>query len=878
MLNKKFIAVFFVFIVIETIILFIRSPKIERNNIEVPDDVIDNKQDGYFNLFKDKSKKLLNINKPNDSINDNIVKEIPSYYRIPKNSDWDYVVNYNGEELEPEWQWVKNISIVYTWVDGNDVDFLDIKSKYNGGNRSYNSRDRSADELRYSIRSLTKYLPWHKGHIYIVTNDQTPKWLNTTNPRVTVVSHREIFPEHVFPTYDSTTIELFLDKIPGVTERFIYFNDDIFLNNYIHPAFFFTTKGFYPKIYKDKIHENKKENVDRIIRLNNIHEMFQASKYFTNEIIKEYFDENYEYRNLCHTGHVFYRDLMEPFRRLFKEELKVVLSDKFRSPYKLHAIYLYQTFLQYATRHEDFPNKLAGNAKARAFEGYTLPANRTIEKYSAYVVPMDIARMFIKYGKITNSSKANKRLFNLFKRKRSLLVYNLNDFYTTENAFLEFTNYMISRYPEPSEFEKTEYVELEEEILPVVIEDSKLSTNILSSIEKNYSRKFVAKFKKEIEQYKFNTIREYVNIKDALAGPRKEFSDREVEEVSALYKYKGRYRVSPLWQWANNISFVYILQNVSYRNTAVINELKYSLRSVKKYLPWFRGDIFIITQQEVTDELLWLNTNNPKIHVINQDKILPYEAAQTKNIHVIEMYLDKIPGLSERFVYLKNNHFFINYTHPRFFFNNELYPKYNLKDPLKGHEIFYERGKNKSFYHTYDIIKDYFGINYVSTIRYFKDAPYPFYRDLFEPCRQLYKSEVEDTNTHIIPSDNDFLFLYAVATYNIYGTEQPFYPEYVSGYGKIRDAPPPVLNEQRTIQFYGFDITSPYISDNTMITSIPYTNDSIIKQNMMNELMRTKKLFFSIKNDGYARLTSESINELTSLMESLYPAKSYYEV
>jgi len=101
MLNKKFIVVFFVFIVVETILLFVRSPKIERNNIEVPDDVIDNEQDGYFNLFKEKSKKLLNINKPNDSNNDNIVKEIPAYARIPKNSDWDYVVNYNGEELEP---------------------------------------------------------------------------------------------------------------------------------------------------------------------------------------------------------------------------------------------------------------------------------------------------------------------------------------------------------------------------------------------------------------------------------------------------------------------------------------------------------------------------------------------------------------------------------------------------------------------------------------------------------------------------------------------------------------------------------------------------------------------------------------------------------
>jgi len=877
MINKKFIVIFFVFIIVETIILFVRNPKIEGNSVEVPDDVINARDDNYFHLFKEKSKKLLNVNKPNDSNNENIVNEI-QYPDLPKDEDWDYVIHYQGQELEPEWQWVKNISIVYTWVDGNDVDFLDIKSKYNGGNRSYNSRDRSADELRYSIRSLTKYLPWHKGQIYIVTNDQTPKWLDTTNPRIKVVSHREMFPKHVFPTYDSTTIELFLDKIPGITERFIYFNDDIFINNYIHPAFFFTSKNFYPKVYQDALHENKKETVDRIIRLNNIHEMFQASKYFTEQIIKEYFDENYEYHNLCHTGHVFYRDLMEPFRRLFKEELKVVLSDKFRSPYKFHAIYLYQNFLYYATRDKDFPKKLSGNEKARAFEGYTLPENRTIEKYSAYIAPLEISRLFIKYGKITNSSKANKRLFNLFKKKRSLLVYNFNDFYTTENAFLEFTNYMISRYPEPSEFEKAEYVELEEEILPIVIDESNLSTNVLKSVERDYSKSFVGKFKKEIEQYKLNTIKEYLNIKDSLSGPKKEFSDREVDEVSALFKYRGRKELSPLWRWTNSMSFVYILENASDRSANVINELKYSLRSVKKYLPWFKGDIFIITQKEVTDELVWLNTKNSRIHVINQDQILPSEAANTKNVHVLEMYLDKIPGLSERFVYLKNNHFFIRYTHPRFFFNVDLYPKYNLKNPLKGNEIFNERGKNKSFYHTYDIIKDYFGINYVSTIRYFKDAPYPFYRDLFEPCRQLYKNEAEDMLSHTEPSDDDFLFLYAVATYNIYGTEQPYYPEFVTGYGKIREAPLPVLNEKRTIDFYGFDITSPYISDNTMITSMSFTNDSTVKQKMMNELIHTRKLFFSIKNDDYSRLTKESVNELINLMESLYPSKSYFEI
>ena len=95
--------------------------------------------------------------------------------------DFEYILNYNGSFIEPEWEWVKNISIVYTWVDGSDINLAYIKSKYNGGNRNVNSRDRSADELLYSLRSLRQYLPWHNGTIFIVTDNQIPKWLNIEN-------------------------------------------------------------------------------------------------------------------------------------------------------------------------------------------------------------------------------------------------------------------------------------------------------------------------------------------------------------------------------------------------------------------------------------------------------------------------------------------------------------------------------------------------------------------------------------------------------------------------------------------------------------------------------------------------------------------------
>jgi len=860
MFKRKDIIIIFILIVsIEVIILCIYNSKVEKGKII-------NEEENKNNLQYKNDSEEAEASIPNSKV---------------FKTDMEYILQYKGGELEPEWEWVKNISIVYTWVDGNDIDFLDIKSKYNGGFREYNSRDRSADELRYSIRSLTEYLPWHNGTLYILTNSQIPKWLDTSNPRVKLVFHKDVFPEHITPTYDSSTIELYLDKIPGITERFIYFNDDFFVNNYIHPAYFFTSKTFYPKIYRKDEAKLKRSYIDKVIQLNDIHKMFQASKFFTNEIIKEYFDKKFVYLNGCHSGYVFYRDLFEPFRQLFKEELKMVCADRFRSPYKLHFLYLYHTYLQYATREDDFPNKLGGNGKAKEFKGYTLPANRTIKKYSVEIVPPEIAKKkIIEYAQISDDSRSNKNFFKFFRNNKNILVYNFNDSYEKEKALYEFMEYMITRYPKPSEFEKKEYIELEEAILPKINESNILiSTEIVKSTESIFNKVYYAlHFRDTAEKYKMNILKEYVNKMEELAGPKKQFSDREVEEVDLLLKYKSDFSLLSTWKWDYNFSFVYIFENANANNNPSINELKYSLRSLEYNLPWFSGDIFIVTQKKVNDEFAWLNLSNSNIHVINQDQIIPKEAAQTQNVHIIEMYLDKIPGISERFVYLKNNHYFINYTHPQFFFSKEFYPKYNLKDALTDSEIKIERKNNKAFFNTYDAIVDFFGKTYVTKYRHFKDAPFPFYRDLFEPSRKLYENYVNETLTHTHPTTTDLLPLYMVTTYNIYGTDQPYYPKYVTGYGKIRDAEIPKLNKKRTIDYYGFDITSPYISNRTMILDISFNNDSDNNRILINKIKNSKKLFFSFKIEDQKSLTATNISYLQDFMDSLYKEKSSFEL
>ncbi|ORX58418.1 hypothetical protein BCR36DRAFT_317719 [Piromyces finnis] len=235
-----------------------------------------------------------------------------------------------GSELEQEWQWAKDISIVYTWINGTDDALMERKSKYNGGIKKADNRDRCIDELRYSLRSLYKYLPWHKGTIYIVTPGQTPVWLDTNNPRIKVIDQEDILPKQtkngtlVNPTFNSFAIEWFLDRIPGVSEQFIQLNDEYFFRRPVHPAFFFFGGGegyINNKKVKEyrirKSKKNKNNNKDYLINM--------KKRQSQNEEEEEEEEEEEHYVH----GVKIDKDIQE----LVAEELKKVNSKEKRSEF-----------------------------------------------------------------------------------------------------------------------------------------------------------------------------------------------------------------------------------------------------------------------------------------------------------------------------------------------------------------------------------------------------------------------------------------------------------------------------------------------------------------------------------------------------------------
>ncbi|MGH4032279.1 stealth family protein [Actinomycetota bacterium Odt1-20B] len=144
------------------------------------------------------------------------------------------------------------IDVVYTWVDGDDAQWRarrDATLAQVSGAREVNAhaasdaRYENRDELRYSLRSLDMYAPWVR-RVFLVTDRQVPDWLDLSNPRVTVVDHTEIFGDPgCLPTFNSHAIESQLHRIPGLSEHFLYMNDDVFLGAALTPQTFFHANG-----------------------------------------------------------------------------------------------------------------------------------------------------------------------------------------------------------------------------------------------------------------------------------------------------------------------------------------------------------------------------------------------------------------------------------------------------------------------------------------------------------------------------------------------------------------------------------------------------------------------------------------------------------
>ncbi|MDR1518115.1 MAG: Stealth CR1 domain-containing protein [Dysgonamonadaceae bacterium] len=136
-----------------------------------------------------------------------------------------------------------DIDFVITWVDMNDLKWQKEFAAYSGKidnskNEVTEARFRDHGLLKYWFRGVEKFAPWVRK-IHFVTCGQKPEWLDTSNSKINLVNHKDYIPCEFLPVFNSSLIEIYLHRIPGIAEHFVYFNDDFFLINHTPQERFF---------------------------------------------------------------------------------------------------------------------------------------------------------------------------------------------------------------------------------------------------------------------------------------------------------------------------------------------------------------------------------------------------------------------------------------------------------------------------------------------------------------------------------------------------------------------------------------------------------------------------------------------------------------
>lgn len=151
---------------------------------------------------------------------------------------------------------LEKIDFVIPWVDGDDPVWRASKELFEGkdSNASLavdaNSDCRYRDNglLRYWFRGVEAFAPW-VNKVFFITNGQKPSWLNLNHPQLQWVKHADFLPEKYLPTFNVNTIEMNFHRIENLSERFVYFNDDMFLLRPVEPELFF--QGGFPVLESD---------------------------------------------------------------------------------------------------------------------------------------------------------------------------------------------------------------------------------------------------------------------------------------------------------------------------------------------------------------------------------------------------------------------------------------------------------------------------------------------------------------------------------------------------------------------------------------------------------------------------------------------------
>ncbi|MGT2732313.1 Stealth CR1 domain-containing protein [Streptococcus ruminantium] len=135
----------------------------------------------------------------------------------------------------------EKIDFVVTWVDGSDPKWQKQKQHYmSEEDKGLNSvaRYRDWEIFKYWFRAVEKHAPW-VNKVVLITEGHVPEWLNINHEKLLLIKHSDYIPQEYLPTFNSNVIELNIHRIEELSEHFVLFNDDMFINKSVGPEDFF---------------------------------------------------------------------------------------------------------------------------------------------------------------------------------------------------------------------------------------------------------------------------------------------------------------------------------------------------------------------------------------------------------------------------------------------------------------------------------------------------------------------------------------------------------------------------------------------------------------------------------------------------------------
>ncbi|KAL0213293.1 hypothetical protein RCL1_006919 [Eukaryota sp. TZLM3-RCL] len=219
------------------------------------------------------------------------------------------------------------IDILIPWVNGSDPLWISKRNKYQHSDESVSAnRFASHDELKFCLRSIEKFFH-NYGTIYLLTDHQRPSWLNPNSP-IKFISHQDIVPKNlhelVLPTFNSQAFEAFLWNIPGISDNYLYLNDDFFFANHVDVHYFLSNNMFTLWIDEDKVLNSKHQHSN---------DLYKQMVYHTSELTLKKFNARprVDFRHLSHAPRLINKFLFKYVFDLFQDRFLEAAKTKFRA-------------------------------------------------------------------------------------------------------------------------------------------------------------------------------------------------------------------------------------------------------------------------------------------------------------------------------------------------------------------------------------------------------------------------------------------------------------------------------------------------------------------------------------------------------------------